>query len=264
MQGILFDIKHFAVHDGPGIRTTAFFKGCPLRCLWCHNPEGLIQNIETIRVIQHIDGQPVPVDRPVGREWTDDELMQEIIRDLPFYEESGGGVTLSGGEPMDQADFLQAVLKRCAELSIHTCLDTCGYCSYADLERVLLYVRLFLYDLKIMNADEHQKMTGADNRIILDNLTLLHRNGAQVIIRFPLIPGVNDDESNIRAMIDFLLPLERFRQIDILPYHALAKSKYKKFRRDCHIDAVQDNAKERAVAVCRQLAEAGFQVSIGG
>ncbi len=259
-----FDIKRYALHDGPNIRTTVFFKGCPLHCFWCHNPEGIGGSLEVVTVQERcigcrecLDGCPEQAlswraeaierdnDRcslclncveicpslaheAVGWQSTIDKVIGEIEKDLPFYDQSGGGVTFSGGEPLHQADHLIRLLKRCGELEIHRSVDTSGYAETATLLEVAEHTDLFLFDLKIMDSEEHKKYTGVSNEQILNNLKTLNEIGASVRIRFPLIGAINDSVENVEAMGQFLAGLAGIRDVDILVYHNLAGAKYKK------------------------------------
>jgi pyruvate formate lyase activating enzyme len=213
-QGTLFDIKRFALHDGPGIRTTVFLKGCPMRCWWCHNPESM---------------NPVDSDG-VGERKTAKQVMREIEKEVIFYDESGGGVTFSGGEPMMQAKFLEVLLDNCKEKEIHTALDTTGCVPPRMFESLAEKADLFLYDLKIIDNSQHMKYTGTSNEYVLENLKSLSRKGKKVIIRFPLIPGVTDTEQNLIAVAEFVSGLEGIRDIEVLPYHKTAADKYRRLK----------------------------------
>ena len=298
--GIVFDIKGFAIHDGPGIRTTVFFKGCPLRCWWCHNPEGLALEPELIfranrcirceaclGVCTHgaisWDGDVVSTDGEkcvrcgacveacyaeareiVGREMTVAQVMAEIKRDIPFYDESGGGVTFSGGEPLLQEGFLLALLRACKEEEIHTVLDTCGFAAWEILDSVREYVDLFLYDLKLMDDTRHQKLAGASNTLILGNLQALSQRGHNIIVRLPLIPGINDDEKNVRQTGAFAADLPRLIRVDILPYHGLGGEKYSRLKRRYGLSEIRPPSAKKVAEVTRILGELGLQVRIGG
>jgi pyruvate formate lyase activating enzyme len=215
MKGTIFDIKRFAIHDGPGIRLTVFFKGCPLSCWWCHNPEGINPKI---------DGE-------TGEEVTVDQLMVEIQKEIIFFEESSGGVTFSGGEPLMQAPFLAALLDRCGKCDIHTAVDTSGCVPINIFNTIIDKVDLFLYDLKIMDRGKHLKFTGSYNDHTIENLENLAKKGKDVLIRFPLIPGITDSTENIQAVASFIQQLKALRQVEILPYHKMAAHKYKKINR---------------------------------
>ncbi len=215
--GILFDIQRNSTVDGPGIRTAVFFKGCNLRCRWCHNPEGIAQQPQML----HYKKKAVLC----GREYTVTEVMAEIQKDILFYNASGGGVTFSGGECMLQPDFLARLLQGCREQNIHTAVDTAGCVSWASFERILPYTDLFLYDIKVLDSGIHKEYTGAENTRILENLQKLSQRGKDIIVRVPVIPGVNDREEEIREIARFANNLG-IRKIELLPYHGLGTYKY--------------------------------------
>ena len=237
MTGRIFEIKRFAVHDGDGIRTTVFFKGCPLRCVWCHNPEGLSHEIEEAFyphkcvgcgeckkdgfTIENCLGEARTV---YGKDLTKEELIPILLEDEDFYRESGGGVTLSGGECLSQADFVSEVLKELKAKGINTAVDTSGYATRDALLKVIPYTDTFLYDIKAYSPEVHGRCTGVSNEIILDNLLYLNSIGADVEIRIPVVPGFNDGE--IEDIARFLAPLKSVKKIRILPYHNYARSKY--------------------------------------
>jgi len=260
--GIVFDIKKYSINDGPGIRTTLFLKGCPLRCEWCHNPESQSPRSEMIfrpgrcdlcaacleaceydAITWSLNG-PL-TDRQacqrcgecaevcysearqmVGRQMSLSEVLAEIRQDLTFYEESGGGVTLSGGEPLFQKDFSLAILKACREQDIHTVLDTCGYATWQAFEQVAPIVDLFLYDLKAVDPDKHRKYTGQSNERILANLEGLSQLGANILVRIPVIPGVNADEIEMSRIGAYLSSLPQPPPVELLTYHNIAEAKY--------------------------------------
>ncbi len=224
-QGIIFKIKRYALHDGPGIRTTIFLKGCPLACRWCHNPEGQRAEIETMR--RSAGGNNGADERePVGWKVSTDELLTEIEKDRIFFDTSGGGVTFSGGEPLMQADFLTQMLISCQAHGIHTVVDTSGYASLTKIQQVAQHTDLFLFDLKLINPDVHLRHTGCSNQPILENLKWLDQAGKTVIVRIPLIPGMTDDPHNIDAMAKLLTELSSLRRVDILPFHRVGSGKY--------------------------------------
>ena len=262
MNGNIFEVKHMAVHDGPGIRTTVFLKGCSLKCIWCHNPEGICAKpqyaylahkcigckiCETVceQVVHSFENGTHTVDRSkctlcgkcidecpaealsiYGREADTDELLEEILKDKDFYECSDGGVTLSGGEALLQADFCAELLKKLKENGIHTAVDTCGNVPKEAFDKVLPYTDLFLYDIKHIDSKEHKKLTGASNALILDNLKYITEKGAKVEIRIPLVPGHNDSEDVIRGIGKLLGSLDGITKVKVLPYHSFARSKY--------------------------------------
>ncbi len=300
MEGTVFNIKRYAIHDGPGIRTTVFLKGCPLWCPWCQNPEGISPVPELIwreqrcigcrdcedtcptGALSFADGS-LRIDRNlcdlcgqcalscypqalemVGRQMTVDEVMTEVEKDTVFYEQSGGGITVSGGEPLMQADFLGAILRASKQSGIHTTLDTSGYAEQALLLRIAEYVDLFLWDLKIMDDEAHRKHTGVSNSVILDNLKAMSRLGKPTIIRFSLIPGVNDHESNIRAMGAFVTSLDDVDRIDILPYHRAWMDKYRGLIRTREPAVFEPPSAKLLKATETKLAEHGLKIRIGG
>lgn len=267
IRGTIFDLKKFAIHDGPGIRTTVFLKGCPLDCLWCHNPEGLNPYPETFTV-QKGGGGPEPNrtkrQEVVGREVTAAEVMEEIEKDVIFYEQSGGGVTFSGGEPLQQEEFLTELLERCAERRIHTAVDTSGFTYWETLERIARLADLILYDLKIMDEREHVRYTGVFNKLVLDNLANLSRTGACVIVRVPLIPGITDTDDNLRAVAGFVEPLANIREVDLLPYNKFSEDKLRKFQMTSRIGRFQPQTEDDLTRKADLFRSRGLEVKIGG
>lgn len=240
MQGLIFDIKRYAVHDGPGIRTTIFFKGCPLSCWWCHNPES--QDIKSQKIIKNsiINGVSIKQTENIGKVMTVDELMTEIRKDILFFDDSGGGVTFSGGEPLLQANFLLEVLKKCQNEDIHTCIDTSGFSSSQQIKQIIPYTDLFLFDIKHFDDNLHKKYTGVSNKQIFRNLDLLIQSKANIRIRFPLIPGINDCDENLANMKLFMKKHPEIIQLDILPYHNIANHKYKKIDKQYLLDNLKE------------------------
>ena len=223
MKGLIFDIQNFCYQDGPGIRTTVFLKGCPLRCKWCHNPESQKFNQEPMQ------NEETGLVQICGNEKTSQEIFNEVIRDISFFQESGGGVTLSGGEPTSQPDFAYDILRRCKDARINTAMETCGYAPEEVLIKMLEVCDLFLYDVKLVNASKHMEYTGVDNTVILQNLQSLKNKGAEIIARMPLIPGVNDKDEFIN-ILKFLKATEIFN-FTFIPYHRIWHSKYRQLKR---------------------------------
>lgn len=223
----IFDIKRFAVHDGPGIRTTVFLKGCPLQCAWCHNPESRDREPVTLEVERRLNGRVLKRMQTCGREVEGEMLLKELLRDLPFYEASDGGVTFSGGEPLLQAEELQVLLRSCRQQGLHTAVDTSGYAEKQAFERIMDDTDLFLFDLKVMDPELHRKFTGVDNRMIHANADHLLRSGARVILRIPVIPGVNTSGPEIDRFMAFI-ERSKYRPaaVHLLPYHRIAQHKY--------------------------------------
>lgn len=259
ITGTVFDIRRYSIHDGPGIRTAVFFKGCSLACLWCHNPEGQIFAPELVLHPGRCIGcdsclttcQPNAIDiyHGVNRELcihcgkctlvcptearelvgvcqTVHQVMIEIEKDKVFFEQSGGGVTFTGGEPLDQPKFLLALLSACRVRGIHTALETSGNAPWIYLNEIRTFVDIFIYDLKLMDDRRHCELTGVSNNVVLSNLKQLLEFGHKILIRIPLIPGVNDDEANLRATGEFLASLQQIPPVELLAYHNIAEGKY--------------------------------------
>ena len=237
MTGNIVEIKRFAVHDGPGIRTTVFFKGCPLKCLWCHNPESISFVPQTAFYENKCIGCGqckreafTPEDClgearvQYGKAVTVEELLPKLLEDKDFYDTTGGGVTLSGGECLCQADFCAALLKALKEKGIHTAVDTCGYVSKEAFDKVLPYADIFLYDIKAFDEDVHIKCTGKSNRQILENIRYLDACGKAIEVRIPYVPEYNADQMEKIAV--FLRSLKNVKAVKVLPYHNYAGSKY--------------------------------------
>jgi len=226
-QGLIFDIRRFSINDGPGIRTTVFFKGCPLNCIWCHNPESQSDFPETWEKCVNLDNQDFKMRIEIGGWSLVNEVMEEIAKDRVFYDESSGGVTFSGGEPLAQPEFLAELIEACISAGLHTAIDTSGFCSGETISRIAPLTDLFLFDLKLMDDQAHNEFTGVSVIQILENLKFLLDNKYKVIIRFPVIPGINDHTENVHSMIRWLSP---FRQtivkVDLLPFHKTGRGKY--------------------------------------
>ena len=250
MKATIFDIERNSYVDGPGIRTTVFFKGCNLRCAWCHNPESQSPKPQMMfyknkctgcgkckeKCPNHLESCelcgkctlycPHDAREICGKEYTVDEVMREILKDKVFYENSGGGVTFSGGECMLQIDFLEEILKACKQNGIHTAVDTAGLVPFEFFERIIPYTDLFLYDVKCYDSEKHKQYTGVGNELILENLKRLLATDKSVWIRIPIIPTVNDTEEEIRSIRSFLLSCGTPEKVELLPYHAMGKHKY--------------------------------------
>lgn len=299
--GTVFDIKRFSIHDGPGIRTTVFLKGCPLHCPWCHNPES--QDMEPGVMLrpsrciacgacvevcpEHAiskDEDGVIVTDPrlcrrcgtctdecfaearerVGREMTVEEIVSDVGRDTDFYEESGGGVTLSGGEPLMQKAFSAELLEALQRRGIHTAVDTSGAVSWSAFEAVRLHTDLFLFDIKHMDPDRHREATGAGNRRILENLEKLSALGHDIVLRFAVIPGINDGEENLRRTGAFAAGLPVRHPLSLLPYHAAASDKYKRLGQSYTLGNLSPPGDERVAEIAGIFEAYGLEVRIGG
>ncbi len=300
ITGFVFDIKKYAIHDGPGIRTTVFFKGCPLQCQWCQNPEswkkypelgfrtgrcircGQCVEICTHKAITSADDQPVTdvkicnlcgecVDacmagarEIIGQEMTVGEVMAEVEKDVVFYDQSGGGVTFSGGEPLMQPEFLLALLNQCQTQGIHTAVDTSCCAEPQILERVGEKTNLFLCDIKHMDSDIHKRFTGVENNLILDNIKRLSEAGKEIIIRIPVIPGFNDNQANIEATGKFAASLPCLSGIDILPYNRGGREKSARLSAGFKLMQTETPDEEKMNSIAKSLNNYGFEVKING
>ena len=298
--GIIFDIKRYAIHDGPGIRTTVFFKGCPLRCRWCQNPESwesgpeLGLRIGRCRACRQcleackrgaiefssdrpvtdpsrcslcgecVDACPTGAREIIGRQVTVAEILAEIEKDIVFYDQSGGGATFSGGEPLMQPDFLRELLLQCRAREIHTVVDTSGYAEPRVIETIADCVDLFLCDVKHMDSREHERLTGVGNELILANIQRLAVGGRKVTIRLPVIPSFNDDDQNLTATGEFVASLRDVTRIDLLPYHRGGRYKADRLTREYELLEVDSSTDARLAAMVEKLSGFGFTIRIGG
>ena len=261
MTGIVFDIKRFAVHDGPGIRTTVFLKGCPLHCCWCHNPESIEPNPCRVSSVLKLNGRSFTKTETIGYEISAGNLLAELEKERVFMDESGGGVTFSGGEPLLQHDFLLEMLKICQTNGMHTTVDTSLYASWEKIKAVSEFTGLFLVDLKLMESAAHQLYTGVSNELILDNIRKLSASDASIIIRIPVIPNVTDSTENIRQSIAFLQTLNgKIREVNLLPFHRTANEKYKRVGRKNPFEHLKSIQKEELNDMAEQFTNAGFTV----
>jgi len=265
LQGRVFDIQRFCIHDGPGIRTTVFLKGCPLHCPWCHNPEG--QTFERSlsflpqrcigcgfcleaceRGVHRIENGAHVLDRSrcvlcgacvegcyaqalemVGKDMTTGEVLEEVMKDEAFYVTSKGGMTLSGGEPTQQIDFAEALLRMAKERTLHTCVETCGVAPRDSLERLIPWVDLFLYDYKETDPERHRELTGASREQVLDNLSFLDEKGKALWLRCPIIPGIQDREDHLDGIVQVALAHPGIEVVDLMVYNPLGESKVDRF-----------------------------------
>ncbi len=260
-SAIIFDIQRASLHDGPGIRTTIFLKGCPLDCLWCHNPEAtsikrqlffhydrctncgdcaavctenvhsIVEGIHTIdydkcklcgKCVEACNFNALKI---IGKEMTVDEVMFEVMADFDFYKNSGGGITLSGGEPLFQYPFAKALLKCCKEMGVNTCVETSGFVSPIKFKQLLPFIDVLLFDYKITDFADHKKYTGVPNQAILENLNAAYRYGTAIILRCPVIPEINDNDWHFNAIAELSAKYPKLKAIELLPYHDMGNNK---------------------------------------
>jgi len=300
-ESLIFDIKRYAINDGPGIRVVIFFKGCNLHCAWCHNPESISSKVEKMyapakcikcgscveacpekAITLTTEGISTDPERCVlcgkcadvcptkaiemsGKVMTVDEIMDIIEKERIFFDQSGGGVTFSGGEPLVHAKLLIELLDECGRRGIHRAVDTAGNVSTETIKEVAKRTDLFLYDLKMMDAIQHQKWIKANNELILQNLKVLSDSGAHIIIRIPLIDGINDSEKNIELTAKFIASLEGDRKaIHLLPYHNIAQNKYMKLGKPDDFEKLKEPDQETQRKAIATFAKYGLSASIGG
>ncbi len=258
MNGRIFDIQRFSVHDGPGIRTTVFMKGCPLSCAWCHNPEGLTDQIQLkytandcidcgrcgTKTLENVEKCPTGALAICGRDICSAELIDELLKDKVFYG-SDGGVTFSGGECLLQADFVAEMLKACKSNGINTAIDTSGYVDFTEIERTLEHCDLYLYDVKMMDTELHRQYTGVDNELILENLYRLSALAKDIWVRVVLIPNISDTDENIYRLAEFLSSLPRRHTVTLIPYHPLGISKYQTLGLSCEYNTDEKISADR-------------------
>jgi len=302
MKATIFDIQKFNVHDGPGLRTLVFMKGCPLTCAWCSNPESqsiapelLFYEEKCIRSNRCLEVCPthaisqnenrLVLDKSLcnlcgecveacyagawkmsGRVVDEDYILKEIERDSSFYKSSGGGVTFSGGEPLLHADFIESVANRCQIEGIPVAVETCGYVPWKNLEKVLGNVDLIMFDIKHMDPKIHKKLCGCSNLPILKNLRALsQRNNVEVIVRFPIIPGLNDTEDNVNSTARFVASLNgNIKKVEILPYHNYGENKYKRLGRKYLLKGLELPTEEHMQAIKSTMEGYGLNVQVGG
>lgn len=264
-KGLVFDIRRYSVHDGPGIRTTVFLKGCPLKCAWCHNPEGILPEPQNIIRTRKFNGKEKRFKETAGRWMTVDEVMKEIREDRLFFEESGGGVTFSGGEPIMQAGFLYKVLLKCKEEGIHSAVDTSGHAETPEILRIANMADLLLFDLKSADNIMHLAHTGADNKLILKNLSYLAKRNIKMIIRIPVIPGFNSEVKHMEAILEILGKLRSsLVRVDLLPWHSIGLKKYEALGMPVPsgFSPVIDN--DHMQTLLQLFSNRGFEVKKGG
>jgi len=299
LNATIFNIQKFSVNDGPGIRTTVFFKGCPLACAWCHNPESIHPQPELVYFNKkcigcHLcvnvckqsalsaDGHKIKINREkcvrcgacteacpsealqmAGRQMPLTDIMAEIEKDVVFYQQSGGGVTFSGGEPMVQIDALEALLKLSKARGLHTAVDTSGHARWQDFERILEFTDLFLFDIKHLEEEMHRRYTGVSNKIIIENLRQLSERKATIGLRLPVIPGVNDSDAHIDELGKLLSSIN-IQKIFLLPYHGIARGKYERLGQTYSLESLAEPSQMAMESIKNRLENFGLTVRIGG
>lgn len=257
MEGYIFDIKRYAIHDGPGIRTTVFFQGCNLQCRWCHNPESQ-QFKECYIETKHKVGEVVFKEKKkVGKLICSKMLFEKIVSDSIFHEESGGGVTFSGGEPMAQAEFLVEILKECKKKNIHTCVDTSGSLNTPYLDEICEFTDLFLYDIKTADKEIFEKYVGSGFDTVFQNLEIIKENGNSVLIRIPIIPTINDSEFELDKIVDRLNSLN-INKIELMPYHRIGSDKYNRLGRKYEMGDLKSLTNADILPLKKYLSNKGF------
>jgi len=266
MKGLIFSVKRYSIHDGPGIRVTFFLKGCPLACVWCHNPEGLSPVSERVSYTRKVGDREFENYDVVGKEYTVDDILEIIEKDRIFIEQSNGGVTFSGGEPMLQAGFLLEALRECKKGGYHTAVDTSGYSSSESYKSVIPFTDLFLFDIKHMDEARHIEFTGESNRGILDNYRLLLESGPAILVRIPVIPGFNDDTGSLEELKSFISDTKTssLTGICLLPFHKAGSSKYKRFNRPYRMLSDETPSIEQMQKIKDMFLKTGINVKIGG
>ena len=308
-KGLIYNIQHYSIHDGPGIRTTVFFKGCKMICPWCHNPESQnfkkqliynrkkcigckkcisicennainlhsqdefpFDNEKCISCFKCAEACPSNAIQVVGKEYSQKELMDEIKKDMTFFEDSNGGVTFSGGEPLSQSEFLKEILIKCKNTGIHTAVDTSGYGPVGSFESIIPYCDLFLFDIKNINADAHFAQTGIQLQTVLENLKLLIESEKRIWIRIPIIPALNDDMDGYRTLCQVLkdmhksksIPNEIIEKICLLPFHDIGKDKYSRLGSNYTLGKINKPDPDFIASAEELFISYGFKVQIGG
>lgn len=300
-RGTVFNIQKFSIHDGPGVRTTVFLKGCPLSCKWCHNPESLSRNTQLVRYperctlcgncaevcptgaftmpskdelvydITKCDACGKCVDvcyyealEIAGKTMTVEEVMNVIERDEVFYETSEGGVTFSGGEPLYQPDFLKELAKACKVKGYHVAVDTSGFTYWSNIEKIVNYVDLFLFDIKGVNNETHKKYVGVSNELILENLKKLDKKNVDIFIRMPLAKDINDSDEDIKLALDLFRNLKNIKQVNLLEYHSMGMEKYSRIGKEYELTGKEKPTPERIEAIKTMFEKENYKVVLGG
>jgi pyruvate formate lyase activating enzyme len=266
MKGLIFSVKRYSIHDGQGIRVTFFMKGCPLRCRWCHNPEGILPIPESVVQTNRVGSHEFKHSEEVGKFYDADSILEILDKEKVFMDHSKGGVTFSGGEPMLQTEFLVEVLKACKNKGYNTAVDTSGYTTAENFESIIPFTDLFLFDIKHLDESRHIELTGASNKNILNNYLLLTKCGKDLNVRIPVIPGMNDDDDHIERLRNFLISTktDSLKKISLLPFHKIGSSKYKKFNIPYKMEGVEPPDHAKMMKLKQFFMETGIPVKIGG
>jgi len=266
MTGTIFSVKRYAIHDGPGIRVVFFMKGCPLSCWWCHNPEGISMQPEEVTQTDRVGERDFRRQEKVGKSYEIKDVIAILERERVFMENSGGGVTFSGGEPLMQPLFLKEALSACSSSGFHTAVDTAGFYPTEVLAEILPFTDLFLFDLKHPDPLKHIEFTGVSNDLIHRNLQYLADNKKKVMIRIPVIPGINDSDESLHGFMDIIRQAgeEAVSGINLLPYHTTGSAKYKKFGRPFRMKGFKQPDDERMKSISDFFRSEGYKVKIGG
>jgi len=266
MKGLIFSIKKYSVHDGPGIRVTFFMKGCPLSCRWCHNPEGISPLQESVVQTRKVGDKEFHVAETAGKYYDVEELLEIAGKDRIFIQKKEGGITFSGGEPLMQPEFLLEALTAFRENGYHTAVDTSGYSSPENFRTILPFTDLFLFDIKHLDELKHIELTGVSNTGILENFRLILKSGRDIMVRIPVVPGINDDDEHLKQLRGFLSEAACFnlRKISLLPYHTIGSSKYRNLNLIYRMNDTKQPSPERMKELKEYFSATGIKVKIGG
>lgn len=266
MKGLIFSVKRYSIHDGPGIRVSFFMKGCPLSCWWCHNPEGINPEPENIETINRIGDMKFLKTEVAGKYISVDEVLEILEKEKVFIEKSNGGVTFSGGEPMMQPLFLKEALCACKKKGYHTAVDTSGYFEPSALDMILPLTDLFMFDIKHPDPVRHMEYTGVSNELILDNLKRIIASGTAISLRIPVVPGINDDEEDIGNLGRLINSVKssNIKMINLLPYHKAGSAKYRKLMKLNKMEKFSTPSRERMLQLRDYFSATGIKVKIGG
>lgn len=257
VRGRIFDIQRYSVHDGPGIRTVVFLKGCFFRCKWCCNPESQSYDIQNMKIAGK--------NKVIGRDVTVEEVLDEVLKDRSYYFKSGGGITLSGGEILFQPDFTVALLKTFKENGLHTAVESTAFAKFETIQKILPHLDLYLMDIKHIDDSKHKAYTGGSNQLILENAKRIADSGMHLIIRVPVIPGFNDTEEEIKQIAEFTQSLGTVHELHLLPYHRLGQDKYEGIGREYAlkgIEPLKEDYMEKLLQVVKGMH--GLRCQIGG